>query len=487
MQIRTLIHLLMVLSVLAGAGPARPQDLTVLTEESPPFNFTREDAVTGSSTEVVRELLKRLDQPDDIQLLPWARSYKLLQTRPNVVLFSTTRTPERENQFHWVGPLATVHYGFYARKDRGLQLDSLEDAKAVGAIATYKDDVKEQLLTGMGFTNLDSSKSPASNLKKLWTGRVDLWLFDNMGIADMARQQQIDPDELELVLPFRSYQSYVAISKSTPQAVVDRWQAAFGSMVEDGTFFDICRRWLPFESIPDFKVAGAYTGGAPAIKIFTEDSPPGSYERDGRPAGFAVDLVREILTRLKQPDTISIVPWSRGYTLAQNSSNVALFATTRMDQRETLFHWVGPLYTQTWAFYSRKGAGIRVRSLNEARTVKRIGTYLKDAKAQYLEAQGFENLISANRNISNVRHLMDGKLDLWVSSDFNMPFLTRQAGFAPDAFERVYAFRKVSNYIAFSRGTPLALIRDWQRCLEGIKQDGTYAKIARRHNVTPTP
>ena len=484
MTIKWATWFLMILALLVG--PAQAQEMMVITEEAPPFNFTRDGALTGSSTEIVREILRRLHLPDNIQVLPWARGYKLLQSEPYVALFSTIQTPEREDQFHWVGPLFTVHFSFYARKDRGLQIQSLQDARAVGSIATYKDDVREQLLISMGFKNLDSSKSPTSNLKKLMAGRVDLWLFSNIGVFGLARQQGVDPSELELVLPFRSYQSYVAISKSTPRAVVKRWQSILDAMVQDGTFFNISRRWLPLDSMPDFSEAHANPTGSLALKIYTEDSPPGSYVEDGQPVGFAVDVVREILRRLKHPDTITVVPWSRGYTLAQNAPGVALFSTTRLAAREQLFHWVGPLYSQTWAFYSRKGAGIRIDSLAQAREIKRIGTYLKDAKAQYLEDRGFDNLVSANRNISNIRHLVDGKLDLWVSSDFNMPYLVRQAGFDPDDFEQVYSFQSVTNYIAFSLGTPPTIIHEWQQCLEDIKTDGTYTQIARKYNLQLT-
>ncbi|MDJ0885302.1 MAG: transporter substrate-binding domain-containing protein, partial [Desulfobacterales bacterium] len=284
MTIKTLIRLLMVLTLLAGNAQAR--EMKVLTEELPPYNFTQAGKITGSATEVVREILRRLEHPQNIQVTSWARSYKRLQNEPYVALFTTMRTPAREDQFHWVGPLLEAQLGFYARKDRGLQLNSLEDAKQVGSIATYKDDVREQLLISMGFDNLDSSKSPASNLKKLMTGRVDLWFYDNVGMRNLARQLNVDPAELEMVLPFTSLQAYVAISKTTPQEVVDRWQAAFMSMVKDGTFFDISRRWLPYESIPDFKLTGQYTAGLPALKIYTEDSPPGSYVQAGRPAGF---------------------------------------------------------------------------------------------------------------------------------------------------------------------------------------------------------
>jgi len=151
------------------------QELTIITEEYPPISFKKEGVITGSSAEVVREILRRLKQPDNIRMLPWARGYNLLKTQENVALFSTARTQERESQFHWVGPLCVSRNGFYAKKGSGIQINSLEDAKRVGAIATYKEDAREQMLKSWGFTNLDSSSSGASNLKKLLSGRVDLW------------------------------------------------------------------------------------------------------------------------------------------------------------------------------------------------------------------------------------------------------------------------------------------------------------------------
>jgi len=478
------IFLVLILAVAGWPCKSSAQQVTVITEESPPFNFIREGRITGSSTEVVREILNRLGQPADIQVLPWARGYQMLQTRPRVALFSTTRTPEREGQFHWVGPLFTVHFNFYARRDADLAIESLADAKNVGAIATYKDDVKEQLLLNRGFTNLDSSKSPVSNLKKLLAGRVDLWLFDNLGMPDVARQAGIDPIELKRVLAFQSYQSYVAISKQTPPAVVRQWRDAFASMVQDGTFQAISRRWLPQESIPDSDAAAKVLEW-PDFRIYTEDSPPGNYLKNGRAEGFAVEIVRDILQRLNLPDRIEVVPWARGYSQATQAPNVVLFSTTRLPQREHLFHWVGPIYTQTWAFYGRRNSGLQIHSLEQARKVARIGTYLQDAKEQYLKTQGFTNLVSTNRNISNIVHLVNGDIDLWVSSDFNMPYQARQAGVDPEQLERVYAFRRVENYIAFSLETPVPVVRAWQRCLDEIKQDGTYAALMEKYEFHP--
>ena len=451
------------LSVTGGLA----QELTVLSEENPPFNFIKDGVFTGSSTEVVREIMRRLDLPAEIQVLTWARAYQLALTQPNVVLFSTARTQEREDLFHWVGPIYKVRFGFYARRGAGPYLTCLADAKKVAAIATYKDDVREQLLKSQGFTNLDSSKSPASNLKKLLAGRVDLWLYSNLGVPSIARQIGIDPDEVELILPFTDVYAYIAISKGTPRVVADKWQAALDDMKREGSFERINKQWLPAESIPHIRtVADNSQLAALKMKIFTEDSPPANYLANGRLKGLSVEIVRELLRRLNLPDNIQAVPWARGYTLALTQPNVALFSTTRLPQREKLFKWVGPLYAQTWGLYARKDSAIKIDSLEQAKSVPRIGTYHKDAKEQYLLANGFRNLVSTNKNLSNIRHIMDGSIDLWVSSDFNMPFLARQAGVNPDQLRLVIPFKRVQNYIAFSIQSPYALVNRWQQTMD---------------------
>ena len=454
------------------------QELTVISEDNPPFNFIKDGVFTGSSTEVVREIMRRLGLPAEIQVLTWARAYQLALTQPNVVLFSTARTKEREDLFHWVGPIYKVRFGFYARRGSGLYLTGLADAKKVGAIATYKDDVREQLLKSQGFTNLDSSKSPASNLKKLLAGRVDLWLYSNLGVPSVARQLGIDPAEVELVLPFKDKYAYIAVSKGTPRVMVEKWQAALDDMKRDGSFGRISKQWLPAESIPKFQpVAAKPQIASLKMQIFTENSPPANYLADGRLKGLSVDIVREILRRLNLPDNIQAVPWARGYTLALTQPNVALFSTTRLPQREKLFKWVGPLYSQTWGFYARKDSTINIGSLAQAKTISRIGTYHKDAKEQYLLANGFRNLVSTNKNLSNIRHIMNGSIDLWVSSDFNMPYLAKQAGINPDRLKLVFPFKRVQNYIAFSIQSPDALVNRWQQTLDELILDGTYDRL----------
>ena len=161
--------------------------------------------------------------------------------------------------------------------------------------------------------------------------------------------------------------------------------------------------------------------------------------------------------------------------MALTRPNVALFSTSRLPQRETQFKWVGPLYTQRWGFYAPRETKIRIKTLEEARKIPRIGTYHEDAKEQYLRSVGFSNLISTNNNIGNVRHLMEGSIDLWVSSDFNMPYIVRYAGYDPRKLKLIFPFKTVGNYIAFSRQTTDQVVHQWQEILDELRRDGTLA------------
>ena len=114
-----------------GHLQATAQELTIITEENPPFNFTKDGQPAGATTEVVQEIMHRLGVENTIIVLPWARGYKRLQTEANIALYTYGTDPRKGNAFQWVGPLYASVLVFYARKGSGLEINSLADAKKV--------------------------------------------------------------------------------------------------------------------------------------------------------------------------------------------------------------------------------------------------------------------------------------------------------------------------------------------------------------------
>ncbi len=464
----------------SGELPADP--LRVLTEELPPLNFTANGKLSGLSVEVVREIMRRTGDPDTIQSVPWARGYRAALEEPNVVLFSTTRTEEREELFQWVGPLVEWSFVFYKKRGSPIALQHLDDARQVGSIATYRDDVREQFLKEKGFTNLDSSPKLISCARKLLEGRVDLWLDSNLSARQIVSQIGHDPKDIEPVLTVKTNHLYIAFSKQTDSAKVKQWQATLNEMSRDGTFQRIYKRWLPDETPPEMGLLspGQMRQWQTQLRLLTEELPPINYSESGEVKGQAVDIVREIMRRLDLSLDITVMPWSRAYNTALNETHVALFSTVRTPERENQFKWVGKLGSNETVLYGRRGDSLRIESIEDARAVESIGTYKDDVDEQYLKSKGFSNLYSHGSPVSAVRNLMNRRVQLWVGGSLYAPQVIRRAGFSPEDIEPRFTLRGTSFYIAFSRDTPDAVVDLWQSVLDTMYRDGTMTALKAR-------
>lgn len=57
------------------------QQLTIYTEEFPPFNFSEAGKISGVSTEVVQRVLSDAGSKTKFVSLPWEQAYKLAQKK----------------------------------------------------------------------------------------------------------------------------------------------------------------------------------------------------------------------------------------------------------------------------------------------------------------------------------------------------------------------------------------------------------------------
>ncbi|MCG8636182.1 MAG: transporter substrate-binding domain-containing protein [Desulfobacterales bacterium] len=212
----------------------------------------------GISTEIVLEMLSRLDHPQDIEVLPWEEGYRLALEEENILLFSTTRSPGRDPLFKWVGPLVPNNLVFFARKDADLSINTLEEAKKAGRIGVYNDDFGELLLKEKGFQNLVASRKNEMNLPKLITGEIDLWIANELTgkhIIQMAGAA----DKVEKILDVEKKYMYLAFSRQTPDQVIEKWQKVLDEIKSDGTYSQIFSNWIMFSYTSDLKPERAGT------------------------------------------------------------------------------------------------------------------------------------------------------------------------------------------------------------------------------------
>lgn len=468
------------------AWDAKHTSFRILTEEFPPYNFTEDGKIKGISSEIVREILNKVDHPDNIEVMPWSKGYSLVQKEDNIILFSTTRSPIREKLFKWVGPLVPNNTVFFARKGSGFSISSMDDARKVKAIGVYKDDFGELLLKKKGFTNLESVVDNRLNIKKLVDGKIDLWLINELTGKHMAMQASL-ADKIEKVYEVQRDYMYMAFSKNTSDSVITKWQAILDGLKADGTFAQIFSNWIMLSYSEDIKPEKrekkkyskeekAWFKKHNEFRILTEEFPPYNFTEDGKINGISTEIVREILSRMNHPDNLKVLPWVQAYDMLGKEDNIILFSTTKSPIREDLFKWVGPLVPNNTAFFARKGSGLSISSMDDARKVKSIGVYKNDFGELLLKKKGFTNLQSVVDNKLNVKKLVDGKINLWLINDLTGKHMAMEAGLA-DQIEKVYEVQEDYMYMAFSKSTPDSVIEKWQETLDQIKTDGTFAQI----------
>lgn len=225
---------------LAGMTAGQAQSLVLATEEAPPFNYLADDGktVVGSATELIHALFKRAHVPYTITLFPWARALEMARSETNTCVYSTTRTPEREHSFVWVGPVARNDWVLFARADRTIQLTTLEDAKKY-KIGGYLDDAITLHLQAQKFP-VDVATKDTQTAQKLESGRVDLWATGGTIGPHVANKLKI---KIKPVLNFKATELYLACNPAAPPDWVKKLNETLRAMGKDGTTAKIQKKY----------------------------------------------------------------------------------------------------------------------------------------------------------------------------------------------------------------------------------------------------
>lgn len=231
-RICTWLVLLLLLSPCSLEGGA----LTIYTEIFPPDQYVDpQGRLSGYVVEVVREIQARTGNQDPIQVVPWVKGYREVQEKPNTVLFSMARTPERESLFHWVGPVKEAGSVLYVIAGSKVSRLSLAQAKRLRRIGVYRDDARDQYLTGLGFTNLDRSVDPEVILKKLLLGRVDAMACAPDAMPGLLKALGRDANAVRPVCSFLKTPIFIVMSKGTETSVIKAWEQALEGVRRDGS------------------------------------------------------------------------------------------------------------------------------------------------------------------------------------------------------------------------------------------------------------
>lgn len=222
------------------------ETLRVVTESLPPYQIVSDQQkLSGYSVEIVRLLLSDLGFSTEIEVYPWARTYKIALTTANVVVFSIDRTPERENQFHWIGRVSKENYSFYKLKSRSdIQPLNFSGLKQY-MIGVSRASSTDQIATRNKFPNLVRVHEPKQLVRMLHAGKIELAFAIDFTITDVYRDSGMDINLIKKIPGvFESKTNfYIALSKNSEPELVARFSRAYQKLKSSGRLDEIRKKW----------------------------------------------------------------------------------------------------------------------------------------------------------------------------------------------------------------------------------------------------
>jgi len=185
----------------------------------------------GPSIEILQAILKEAQLDAKVEFMPWVRAFATASNNPNTLILSMIKTPEREDDFHWlikVSNLTRVFISLTSNPEN--YVDNMQQAKQK-LIAIVKGSAGYKELTSHGFSeqkNLYVVSEGKLEVTLLENGRVDLVYGDPVNVKNVLdkRGRSDVAISYKKIAPENQRSSYIAINKATDITIVKRLQQA---------------------------------------------------------------------------------------------------------------------------------------------------------------------------------------------------------------------------------------------------------------------
>lgn len=231
-----LLILMTVWAVVLSVGSVRAQPLTVYVGKVPPFtDVDHQGKVFGAAVDVVAEVMAEAGNPVDVgamRSISWARAVEEVETKPGTMIFGMARTPQRENRFKWVGPIARLNLGLVGKRRPRIEINSPEDLRKY-RLGVIRNSAPAHILEqqyGIKPWNMTMIKSDELQFRMLEANRVDLISQADTAAPFWLRLMGMAPEDYEMVYVLKELELYMAFNKATDDALLQKVQSAVDAM-----------------------------------------------------------------------------------------------------------------------------------------------------------------------------------------------------------------------------------------------------------------
>lgn len=232
------------------ANTANAKVLELVTLQYPPYAYQAQGEVKGIAVELIQEAFRRMKQPINITVLPWARAIYRIEQGDSDAIFTIYKTKERVVFADYSNEiLIPQSMALFVRKDSPIVFDGQLSHLAhyrFGAVRKVSyGDIFDQAVANDQILQPDITDSGEQNMMKLLQGRFDILVSNKLGALHIL-QQMGQTEKVSMLSPeIETIPSYIAFSKKNNlQVMRDQFDVALREMKRDGSYAKIVNRHL---------------------------------------------------------------------------------------------------------------------------------------------------------------------------------------------------------------------------------------------------
>ncbi|MGB1236755.1 MAG: substrate-binding periplasmic protein [Pseudomonadales bacterium] len=242
------LRVLAAASILQASYSVGSTDIHIVSEEFPPLQSQGAQGKTGYVHQLLQEALRRASKTYPIRIasyefLPWKRALLKAEMSPNTLLYSLSRTVEREPKYQWLAEVSVYRQSlFKLESNRALNIDSLSQLKHSGAaLSVQNGSATQQYLESLGYSKDSDFRTfihYQQGIKQLYKGRIDLIPLNQLTARIAACKLGLDGNLLTPAIPVESLSKplWAVFSKQTPPALVAAVRQAISDIKHEGLF-----------------------------------------------------------------------------------------------------------------------------------------------------------------------------------------------------------------------------------------------------------
>ncbi len=462
--------------VVSSHADASDHRAEVAFDDYPPYHYWIDGSPVGLNIDLINEVYARIGLRPHYVRRPWKRSLQEIESGEVGALCAGMKTPSREKFAYYPSRHLSLETNWViSLADSGLNVVALDDLKnlTVGVVTGYSYGPSFDSMEGV---RKHERRNEKSLIELLMNKRIDVIVGCDLVIDHFAKILGVQ-DRLKYQLKLSSDPLYLIFSRAVPgnDQMSESVSKALSTMVVDGSYQKIMRRYSGMLMMPTYSIASDYW-------------PP--FRMKGANGGFVgidKDLMEEIGKRLGMKFVWHHKPWARCLTDMRDGLTDVMTGIAYTEERNAYIAYSSSFYCELGpAFYLHdRSLANSIRKYEDLYGIT-IGYTRGSAYFERFDSDDKLKKKAGARERQLIEMVLAKRWDALVGTDLQVEYDLARLGVSQKLFKAKFTPKdRIKLYLGISRRSKLLRrLPDINAVLDQLIKEGGVENIVDRHLQT---